>query len=40
MNIVNDYDYDEVATIRLEIPFLEVNTIFPVDFRSKREIMA
>jgi len=36
--IANDYSYNEVADIKLKIPILETNTIFPADFRTKMEI--
>lgn len=39
MNTFSHYSYDEMTNITFEkIPYLEVNSQFPTDFRSKEEI--
>jgi len=35
----NQYEYDEKRTISLNIPILENNSIFPVDYRTREQIM-
>ena len=38
--IANDYDYDEITNINLKIPILETHTIFPLDYRTRNEIIS
>jgi hypothetical protein len=34
-----DYDYDEVCNIEIALPVYECNIMFPLDYRSKTELM-
>lgn len=38
--LANLYSYNEVADINLKIPILETHTIFPLDYRTKNEIIS
>jgi hypothetical protein len=35
----NEFKYDQKATIKLEMPVCEINTYFPLDYRSRKEIV-
>jgi len=35
----NEFDYDQKATIKLTVPVYESNLWFPLDYRSKKQIM-
>lgn len=35
----NEFKYDQKATIKLEMPVCEINTYFPLDCRSRKEIV-
>lgn len=35
----NEFDYDQQATISLKIPVYESNTYFPIDYRTKKQVV-
>jgi len=35
----NDFDYDKQATVELTIPVYESNTYFPLDYRTKEQVV-
>ncbi len=38
LGFANCYNYDECTDIKLNIPFLDSNTIYPIDYRTREEI--
>lgn len=38
--LANHYNHNEITSINLKIPILETHTIFPLDYRTKNEIIS